>query len=577
MPQRVVRVLPDVAAIDKTFDYLVPEPIRDQVRVGDLVRIDLHGRRVGGWIVELDAQPPEGVELRPIAKRTGLGPPPEIIELAHWAARRWAGRAASLLKSASPERAVLALPTPRSGTAPEPAVGPVLRAALAAGRAVVRLPPSADLAAVAGVVAGRGNALVVCPTSAVASSVALRLRRTGVSVALHPGDWALGAAGATVVGARGAVWAPVRDLAAVLVLDEHDESHQQEQTPTWNARDVAVERARRAGVPCVLTSPCPSLEALAWGALQVPSRTRERSGWPAVDVVDRREEDPRTSGLISEALVRLLRDDRRVLCVLNRTGRSKLLACAACGELARCARCDAAVTQPTDELRCGRCAATRPVICLPCGGTRMKNVRAGVSRAREEIEAIVGEPVAELTAGSAPGEATTRVVIGTEAVLQRIDRADAVAFLDLDQELLAPRFRAAEQALALVARGARVAARASATPGRSGGRLLLQTRLPDNEVVRAAVHADPGLVATAEHARRELLALPPITAIAQISGTAAPAFIESLGAPVGVEVVRQDGDRWLVRAPDHDALSDTLAAVRRPSGRLRIEVDPLRV
>ncbi|MDQ2648218.1 MAG: hypothetical protein M3Z03_01545, partial [Actinomycetota bacterium] len=70
----VVRVLPDVPAIDKTFDYLVPDPIRDQVRVGDVVRIDLHGRRVGGWVVEVGATPPPGVELRPLAKRSGRGP-----------------------------------------------------------------------------------------------------------------------------------------------------------------------------------------------------------------------------------------------------------------------------------------------------------------------------------------------------------------------------------------------------------------------------------------------------------------------------------------------------------------------
>jgi primosomal protein N' (replication factor Y) (superfamily II helicase) len=66
----------------------------------------------------------------------------------------------------------------------------------------------------------------------------------------------------TVVGARAAAWAPAPDLAAVVVLDEHDEVWQEERVPTWHARDVAIERARRAGVPCVLVSPTPSLEAL---------------------------------------------------------------------------------------------------------------------------------------------------------------------------------------------------------------------------------------------------------------------------------------------------------------------------
>jgi primosomal protein N' (replication factor Y) len=410
-----------------------------------------------------------------------------------------------------------------------------------------------------------------------ASAIATRLRRTGLPVAQHPHDWASGAAGTTVVGTRAAAWAPVGSLAAILVLDEHDEAHQQEQAPTWHARDVAIERARRAGVPCLLTSPCPTQEALAWGRLLEPPRVRERAGWPTVEVVDRREEDPRRAGLLSPALTRVLRSDRRVLCVLNRTGRAKLLACAACGELARCAPCDAAVAQPEDVLVCGRCGTTRPVICLACGGTRFKNARAGVTRVREELEALVGEPVAELTTATAVDSPLTRVVVGTEAVLQRIDRADAIAFLDLDQELLAPRFRAAEQALTLVARAARIVGTGGRAGARAAGHLLLQTRSPDHEVVRAAVHADPTIVAEAERARRELLALPPCSAVAEVSGPVAPAFIKALGQPPGVSVADIAEGRWLLRAATHELLCDALAATKRPPGRLRIEVDPLRV
>lgn len=573
----MVRVLPDVVAIDKTFDYLVPEALRDQVRVGDVVRVDLHGRRVGGWVVELDVEPPAGVALRPLAKRSGLGPPVELIDLAEWAARRWVGRPASFLGTASPERVVAVLPAPSSAPRPARPTPALLAAAFAAPRAVLRLPPATNLVHVALAGVALGNALVLCPTAALAATITTRLRRAGVPVAAHPRDWARGAAGATVVGTRAAAWAPVGDLACIVVLDEHDESHQQEQSPTWHARDVAIERARRADVPCVLTSPCPSLEALEWGALHPADRGRDRAGWPPVEVVDRRDEDPRRAGLFSAPLVKLLRSDERVLCVLNRTGRAKLLACASCGELARCARCEAAVEQPDRDLTCPRCAATRPPVCLTCGASRFKNARAGVTRVREELEALVGEPVTELTATSDPSAPLSRVVVGTEAVLQRIDRADAVAFLDLDQELLAPRYRAAEQALALVARAARVTAASGPATGRAAGRLLLQTRSPDHEVVQAAVRADVSAVATAERARRELLRFPPFSAMASVSGPAAPAFVEGLGRPAGVDVAEVATGRWLVRADHHEALGAALRGVRRPPGRLRIEVDPLRV
>lgn len=576
MTQRVVRVLPDVPAIDKTFDYLVPDAIRDQVRVGDVVRVVLHGRRVGGWVVEVDVEPPAGVALRPLAKRSGLGPTPDLIELAGWAAWRWAGRPASLLRTASPPRVVASLPAVPAAPA-SPSTGPLTAAALDHGRSVLRLPPTADLGNVALAAAAVGPALVLCPTQALVDRVAARLRTAGVPVAVHPDGWARGAAGTTVVGTRGAAWAPVGGLAAVLVLDEHDEAHQQEQAPTWHARDVGIERARRADVPCVLTSPCPSLEALGWGRLFEPDRGRERGGWPVVEVVDRRVEEPGRASLISDPLVRALRTEGRVVCVLNRTGRARLLACRSCGELARCAVCDASVEQPGDDLRCRRCDAVRPPVCLHCGAGSFKNLRAGVARVREELEALVREPVGELTAAS-DDLPTSRVVVGTEAVLQRLDEADVCAFLDLDQELLAPRFRAAEQAMALLARGARlVGASGSPRGGRAAGRLVLQTRLPAHEVVQAAVHADPARVADAERARRELLALPPWSAMAQVSGEAAPAFVVALGAHAALQVAEIAEGRWLVRAADHGVLCDALAAAPRGAGRLRVEVDPLRV
>ena len=440
---------------------------------------------------------------------------------------------------------------------------------------MLRIPPAADRVEVVLTAATLGNLLVLCPSAATAEGMAARLERAGLPVARHPRDWARGLAGTTVVGTRAAAWAPVGDLAGIVVLDEHDEAHQQEQAPTWHARDVALERASRAGIPCLLTSPCPTLEARTLPVL-APDRAIERAGWPAVDVIDRREEDPYRAGLFSPALVRLLRTDQRVLCVLNRTGRSRLLACAACGSLASCEACGAAVAQPDEDLVCLRCATRRPPMCLSCDGLRLRNVRAGVARVREELEALVGEPVAELTAAS-DGATDTRVVVGTEAVLQRVERADAVVFLDLDQELLAPRYRAAEQALALVARAARVAARSGPQgSGRPVGSCC-RRGCPTTRSSPPLCTATPSGWPMPSGPRREQLGFPPFAALAAVSGEAAPAFVKALGRPVGVDVAEVAGGRWLLRAADHTALCDVLATVKRPPGRLRVEVDPLRV
>jgi primosomal protein N' (replication factor Y) len=567
---RVARVVVDEPALEKPFDYLVPEHLGDQVRVGSLVRVPLHGRRVGGWVRELDVEPPAGVALKPIAKVTGWGPAPELFELAEWAARRWAGRLPHFLRTASPSAAVQGLPSAEVVTdVPVGPVDPLMGEALRRKRSVLRLPPSADAYPLVLAAAALGPTLVVAPAHATAQLLASRLRRAGVPVALLPREWARAAAGTRVViGARAAAWAPVPDLAAVIVLDEHEEVHQEEASPTWNARDVAAERARRAGVPCVLTSPSPSLEALAWGDVLAPDRSTERAAWPIVDVVDRAREDPLRTDLYSPKLVDLVRSGKRVVCVLNRKGRARLLACGSCGDLARCDRCGLTVAMDDDVLQCRACAATRPAVCLNCGSSKLKVRRLGTTRAREDLERLAGVPVGEVT-GDTDALPDASVLVGTEAVLRRVDHADAVAFLDLDAELLAPRYRAAEQTMALVARAARLVGGKA-----GGGRLLLQTRLPRHEVVLAALHGDPARVAAAEAARREPLGWPPYRAMAHVSGTPAAEYVAALQ---GVQVMGPVDGAFLVRARDHETLADALAAVPRPPGRLRVAVDPLRL
>lgn len=573
----VVRVLPDEPAIGREFDYLVPTSWVAQVRVGTVVRIPLHGRRMAGWVTAVDVEPVAGVELQSITKVTGWGPPPDVIDLARWASWRWAGRQATILRTATASTSVRGLPRQptRRPVAPIPGdITDLATDALAHPLSVLRLAPAVDLHPVLLAAAERGPVLVVTPQVSTARRHASRLRRAGVSVARLPEDWSLARGGwASVIGARAAAWAPIERPSAVVVLDEHDAALQQEQTPTWNARDVLVERARRLEVPCLLVSPTPSLEALGKGPLFAQSRAEERAGWPIVDIVDRSDEPP-GSGLFSDRLVQLLRSDARVLCVLNRKGRSRLLACDRCGTVAGCERCDAAVTQGEDgALACLRCGTVRPQLCIRCGATRMRNLRAGVNRVREELEALVRGPVAELTGRASvdAGGAGSRVVVGTEAALHQIDRVDAVAFLDMDQELLAPRYRAAEESLALLVLAARLVG------GRAGGgRLLVQTRLPQHEVLQAALLADPTRVSDAERRRRDLLGYPPSRALALVSGAAAEAWVAGFRPPPGVEVLGPADGRWIVRAGDHATLCDALASASRPQGRLRIEVDPLR-
>jgi primosomal protein N' (replication factor Y) len=424
-----------------------------------------------------------------------------------------------------------------------------------------------------------------------------------------------------VLGGRSAVLAPVPDLAAAVIVDDGTEALKEERSPTWHARDLAAERARRLGARLTLISPVPPLEAP--GPVLVPARNAERAGWPITEVIDRRKEPPGL-GLFSERAVAALRaaveewkhpqegaaggsggaeppqarepspgrGPVRAVCVLNRKGRARLLACAACAELARCERCELAVGEApaatpdgVSVLACAACGATRPRVCVRCGSTKLKVLRAGVSRVREDLAALLPGVAVAMVDAAADEPGKEPVLIGTEAVLHRVEphpggATAVVVFLDFDAELLAPRFRAGEQALWLLVRAARLVG-----PRAAGGRILVQTRLPRHEVIEAAVRADPGLLAEAERPRRELLGLPPYAALARLTGdppalAAASAALRATGAGRAVGVSGGAGDAVLVRAPDADTLAAALAgalAAGRPAGRLRAEVDPLRV
>ncbi len=577
--RRVVRVIPDVLGINREFDYFVPEAWEadgrsERLATGSMVRVSLAGRRVAGWVSAVDVEPPAGVELAPLQTLSGVGPSAGMMELADWAAWRWAGSRVRFLRAASPPSMLAGVPR-ASSPAPVPS-GPAdvfsraFEVAAQRGVAVVRTPPNSDDVPLALEACRRGDALLLLADSARARRLGIALRRAGVRVALGMQEWPVAASGSTVVGTRSAAWMPMPRLSAVVVFDEHDESLAEQSSPTWHAREVGLERARRSGVPAVLSSPVPSLEALRAGPLLRPDRDVAQAGWPRVEVFDRRADDPVKAGLFAEGIARVLRGEDRVVCVLNRKGRSRLMACASCGELVRTLDGASPMVLDHDELRSPDGTEVRPPVCAHCGHTRLKNLRAGVTRAREELEALVGEAVDEVTASSVEHPAT-RVVIGTEAVLHRVEEVDAVVFLDLDQEMLAPRQRAVEQTMALLARAARLSG-----PRGEGGRLVVQTRQPDHEVVRAVLRGDPAIVAVAERDRRSAAGVAPYGAQVLVSGAGAREFIAALGQPAGVRILGPSNDRWLLQADTHEPILNALADTPRPDSRLRIEVDPLR-
>ncbi len=554
-------------------------------RVGTLVRVPLHGRRVRGWVVATGVTPETAAErILPIAKIVGAGPPATLLDLGRWAARRWVGSEVALFRAASAPNAVR---DPWPSVPARPGPGFTVE--------VLAWPPAADRRElVADRLSADGSTLVLVPDGARLGTLVRDLERRGRRVLVMRSDrddaertrtWAAArAGGVVVVGGRTAVWAPVPDLAAVVVLDEGDEALQEERVPTWHARDVVVERARRAGAPVTLVAPVPTPEAgaLAVGAVVRPAPVDERAGWPTVTVVDLRAEPP-GNGLLSDELARALRATvdagDRAVCVLNRKGRARLLTCLTCSTVATCERCDAAVAEvESGVLTCPQCGTTRPTICTECHSTRLRASRLGVQRLRDALAALLPRTEIAWLDASVEDVPDAPVVVGTEAVLHRVP-ARLVAFLELDQELFAHRARAGQQAANLVARAARlVGSRAR------GGRLVLQTRNPDHALLAWVRSGDPEPIMDAERARRRVLGFPPFGAVAELSGDADAVRAALEVVPADLRVLgpsaRGVGMAALMFASDPDALADVLAVAApagRAAGRLRVAVDPPRI
>jgi primosomal protein N' (replication factor Y) len=593
----VVAVLPDVTGVDRSFDYVVPPAISAAVELGSIVRVPLHNRNVRGWVVA-ESSEAAGYELRSLIDLVSAGPAPELVELGRFAAWRYVGRLRPFLLAGSPRHRVGTLPGTRPGRRPVPApqaaaIGEATRGAIASSSSsVLRLPPAAsrlDVVLAALACLDEVDALVLVPTRRDAALLAERLARAGQPVALQPEAWEQAAAGGrTVVGARASAFAPVGRLGLVVVLDAHSEAYVEQRAPTWDATVVAAERARRAGVPCLFVSPCPKLDLIASSTLSTLVPAAELAGWAELEVIDRRDDDPR-SGLFSARFAEIVRQLRRerpalpVVCVLNRTGRARLLACGACRGIVRCERCGAALVEVGGgeaALSCPVCGVGRPFVCAACGSTRLRRLRLGTARAAEEIAALLGERVEEVSSTQAPGAGgSAGVLVGTEAVLHRVRAAAAVVFLDFDQELLAPRFRAGEEALALLALASRLVGGRGiegSDEGRRPGRVVIQTRIPDHEVTRAAILGDPGSFAALELSRRAALGLPPCRSLAVISGVGAAAYVERLGAG-RLEVAALGPDRFCLRGASPRIVADELAAVGLPAEGVRVEVDPLRL
>ncbi len=561
MSSRAVSVLTEVAALDRPFTY-VTTAATEQVRTGDRVRVSLQGRSVRGWVLG-DAEPIEG--MLPLTKSLGYGPPGELLDLARWVSDRWCAPLARVLISLTPGVVVATLPV-----APVPAALSVApRQAWESGP--LHLAPTTDpldvvLAAYQKVWARPGSLLVLVPSEAWARRLQGRLAQRGLAVA-GVEQWAEMRAGwPVIVAARGGALAPAPLLSGAVVIDADDESYVSPMFPNWDALSVVRERCRRDGAELWATSLAPSPSVLDLGPLV--SDPEFVAAWPTVSVVDRRTRDPREGALSAPTLAAAHRalagpEAVAVVVILQRLGTGRLLACARCGELARCAVCRQAEGDVEGGIACAELHEVREPYCRVCGATKLKRVRSGVTTLARDVANQLARAVSEVTRAASP-EALERVVVGTEAVFARVRRCSLVVYVDFDQYLLAPHASARRAAINAVGRAGRLVG------GRRErrGEVVVQTRRGDDAVLDALETLDFSRVLESDVEDARTLGLAPFAATATVSGEDAARVVEGLA---GVVRVSETASGFVVRAVDPLALGRLLKE-RSRGARVRVTI-----
>jgi len=344
-----------------------------------------------------------------------------------------------------------------------------------------------------------------------------------------------------VVGTRSAVFAPVSDLALVIVDEEQDSSYKQEETPRYHARDVAVMRAKMANVVVVLGSATPSLESYfnakknKYRLLELPDRVEQRP-LPEVEIIDMRQEFQETGQeqVISRRLAQEIRErlDRKeqVMVLLNRRGYSPLVLCRTCGKVLECKNCAIALTHHKRSRRmechyCGYVAAI-PKACVHCDSEYVYFLGTGSEKLEELLhgmfpQARIGRLDRDTVRGredferalNALNEGELDLLVGTQMIAKGHDihGVTLVGVVGADAALGFPDFRAAERTFQLLTQ---VAGRAGR--GQTPGKVILQTYFQEHYAVHYAATHDFSGFYDKELRFRSWMHYPPYSALANV-------------------------------------------------------------
>lgn len=430
-----------------------------------------------------------------------------------------------------------------------------------------------------------------------------------------------------VVGARSAVFAPLKSLGLIIIDEEHEYSYKSETVPKYHAAEIAKERCAQFGCPLVLASATPSAESYYMaktGEYELVELTERynKNPLPKVEIADMRSEleaGNRTvlSRKLASELFENIKNREQTILFLNRRGFSTFVSCRSCGFVYMCPDCSVSLTyhSESDSLNCHICGyrRAREKNCPSCGSDRIKDFGTGTQKAQMQIEALF--PDAKVvrmdidTTGGRHGHEkilaefeneNADILLGTQMVSKGLDfpNVTLVGALAADSSLYANDFRAQERTFSLIAQ---VCGRAGR--GEREGRAVIQTYSPENRVLRLAAAQDYKAFYNDEIEYRRVFGYPPFLHIVSVTVSAqderdAAEIAEETASEIKISApVRESGIRifgpmdapvkkmqgkyrkriWF-KCADAKAFTETFRAIlarkRRRRALISIDIDP---
>ncbi len=334
-----------------------------------------------------------------------------------------------------------------------------------------------------------------------------------------------------VIGTRSSIFTPLPDLGLIIIDEEHDGSYKQQDGFRYNARDLAIVRAKNNNIPVVLGSATPSLESLnnineqRYQVHYLRQRANKKP-LPKIQLVNLCSQKLH-EGLAETLLTKIkqqLDNQGQVLLFINRRGFAPLLMCHDCGWTTSCHRCDAHMTfhKRRNQLHCHHCGSQRraPAHCEDCGSSNILAIGAGTERIEHFLQAYFPDTqVSRIDRDSTRNKGALQeklkkahsgesdILVGTQMLAKGHDfpNVTLVCILDTDQALFSADFRAAEHLAQLITQVSGRAGRASRS-----GEVLIQTHHPDHPLLQTLLHSGYQAFAKAALQERHAAGLPPV-------------------------------------------------------------------